>query len=111
MTPTFCSPFDETLAREGPAAIFLLDREGLLRFDAEWTRDAWGRHPGPQERGIFWTLVRDRRTGFVQRVLVTGRDLLTDHPRLEARIYDDAEAAKAALRAIGIPAIASDPWS
>jgi len=108
---TFCSPFDATLASDGPAAVFLLDREGLLRFDAEWTRDAWGRHPGPHERGVFWTLVRDRASGFVQRVLVTGRDLLREHPRLEARTFDDADAAEAALRALGRPPIAEEPWS
>ncbi|MEN0061905.1 MAG: hypothetical protein AAGA48_07110 [Myxococcota bacterium] len=111
MTPSFCSPFDETLAREGPAAIFLLDREGLLRFDAEWTRDAWGRHPGPHLRGEHWTLVRDRASGFVQQVLCTGPRLLDDHPRLDARSFPDREAANVALAAFGHPPIASEPWS
>ncbi|MEM6926509.1 MAG: hypothetical protein AAF602_06250 [Myxococcota bacterium] len=107
----FCSPFDETLAREGPAAVFLLDREGLLRFDAEWTRDAWGRHPGPHERRETWVLARDRASGFVQRVMITGPTLLDDHPRLEARAYPDATSATRALDAIGRPPIAREPWS
>jgi len=110
VTPLFCSPFDETLAREGPAAIFLLDREGRLRFDAEWTRDAWGRHPGPHDRHHVWALVRDRATGFVQRVLITGRALLDDHPRLDARTYPDADAALAALGGLGSPPVVSEPW-
>ena len=111
MSPSFCSPFDETLAREGPAAVFLLDREGLLRFDAEWTRDCWGRHPGPHDKQLCWALVRDRASGFVQQVLITSPTLLEGHPRLEAIRYPDADAARAALRALGRPPLVEEPWS
>lgn len=111
MSPSFCSPFDETLAHEGPAAVFLLDREGLLRFDAEWTRDAWGRLPGPHDKAMTWVLVRDRASGFVQRVLITAPTLLDDHPRLEVRPFPDANAARVALDGLGRPPMAEAPWS
>jgi hypothetical protein len=104
---SFCSPFDERLAHEGPPAVFLLDPEGQLRFDAEWTRDLWGRaadRPGPGPAGlsheVCWVLARDRDSGWVQIVLVTSPDLLAAHPRLDVRrvpSFAEASAARASL--------------
>ena len=74
MNPFFCSPWDEALARRGPPSVFLPDREGLLRFDADWTRDCWGRAPGPHVDGWTWLLLRDRDTGFVNLLLATSPD-------------------------------------
>lgn len=106
----FCNAFDEHLAAAGPAAIFLRDHEGLYRFDASWTRDAWERNPGPHERRLTWTLVRDHATGFVARVLVSSPTLLPIHPRGDVRAFDTEDAAEAALIELGTPPVATEPW-
>jgi hypothetical protein len=93
----FCSPFDQALAEHGPAAVFLLDPEGLLRFDPTWTRDAWGRAPGPHAHGHTWLLCRDRASGFRFVVLVTSPTLIPEHPRLEVAPFADRAAAERAL--------------
>lgn len=107
----FCSPFDAALAAAGPAAVFLPDPEGALRFNPEWTRDCWGRAPGPHAQGWVWTLLRDRASGFVVFALVTSPTLLTEHPRLEVRGFDAREDALAARAAFGDPPLASAPWA
>lgn len=106
----FCSPFDEHLAEAGPAAVFLPDPEGLLRFDAEWTRDAWSRATPPLTRGRRWVLARDRDSGYVLMVLTTSPDLLVEHPRLQLRAFTERDEATAALAALGRPPLARDPW-
>lgn len=107
---TFCTDFDERLANEGPGAIFLPDREGLLRFDAEWTRGAWGRHPGPHAVEPAWFLLRDHGTGFVVLAYASRRGLLADHPRMDVRGYPTLDAATAARAALGHPPICKDAW-
>ncbi len=102
----FCSPFDESLARSGPAGVFLFDPEGELRFHLTWTRDAWGRSPGPHAHGWVWLLLRDRDTGFVQLALVTSPTLIESHPRAEVAVFEDLEAARAARAAFGVPPFA-----
>lgn len=99
MNLAFCSPWDEALANGGPASVFLPDREGLLRFDADWTRDCWGRAPGPHAAGWTWVLVRDRDTGFVNLLLATSPTLIPEHPRADVRVEPTAEAAWRAWRA------------
>lgn len=106
----FCNDFDEALARSGPAAVFLLDQEGRLRFDADWTRDAWGREPGPHEHGWVWRLLRDRGTGFVTLVLVTSPTLIQAHPRADIRSYADEAEARAARAAFGRPPLTREAW-
>ena len=106
----FCSCFDETLAHSGPAAVFLPDQEGKLRFDARWTRDNWGRAPGPHAIQWRWTLFRDRRSGFVFLALVTSPTLIPQHPRLQLRTYDSFDEANAARAAFGSPSIAAKGW-
>lgn len=106
----FCSSFDATLAQEGPAAVFLPDREGLFRFDAEWTRDAWERHPGPHARVPTWTLLRDRDTGFVMLALVSAPTLLPDHPRMDVRAFATHAEAEAARAAFGDPPVTAEAW-
>lgn len=107
---TYCNAFDEALATHGPAAIFLLDREGLLRFDESWTRDAWGRNPGPHPHRHAWGLVRDHATRFVTLVLVTGPTLLEGWPRADVRLFDTREQADAARVLFGSPPIAEAAW-
>ncbi len=107
----FCTPFDEALAHQGPPGVFLFDAEGALRFQVTWTRDLYGRAPGPHALGWRWTLCRDIASGFVQLVLVTSPTLLTEHPRLELRAFEAYDEAKAALDALGVPAVAEAGWA
>lgn len=112
--PGFCSPFDERLAATGPPAVFLRDPEGLLRFDAEWTRDAWGRAEQAVDPAAApvrcWALARDRDSGYVLLVLATSPALLGVHPRLSFRTFDGAPSALAALAELGRPPLAATPW-
>ncbi len=94
---TFCSPFDEALAHQGPAAVFLPDPEGALRFHANWTRDAWSRVDGPQQVDWRWVVMRDRDSGFVLLVLATSAQLLAAHPRFDVRLFEERDAAEAWL--------------
>lgn len=112
----FCSPFDEALARTGPGAAFLFDPEGMLRFDANWTRTAWTHadpDPAPlQGAGPSWTwaLVRDRGSGSVALVLLTHGALLASHPKGDVRRFADLDAALAARDAYGRPPVCREPW-
>lgn len=106
----FCSAFDARLAQAGPAAVFLLDDEGLWRFDEQWTRDAWQRAPGPHVVEPCWVLLRDRGSGYVNLVMVTSATLLTEHPRCDVRAYDTHDAAVAARDAWGRPPVCPEAW-
>ena len=106
----WCSPFDAALAASDVAAVFLLDREGLWRFDETWTRDAFAREPGPHRRGEAWRLLRDRATGWVTLVFTNSPDLLTAHPRADVRTYASLQDALAARARFGNPAIAKEAW-
>lgn len=108
--PAFCGPFDEQLAHHGPAAVFLLDREGLLRFDETWTRDAWGRSPGPHAPGWRWVLLRDHDTGYVTLVLASAPTLLAEHPRADVRAFATLADAARAREACGSPPVDRQPW-
>jgi hypothetical protein len=106
----FCNPFDHDLFEHGPPAVFLLDRHGFVRFDPEWTRDAWGREPGPHARGERWLLLRDHGTGFVQLVAVTSPTLIPGWPRADVRAFATRAEAEAARAAFGRPPIDREPW-
>ncbi len=106
----FCNLFDEALFRQGVPAVFLRDREGRLRFDETWTRDAWGLAEGPHEPGTQWMLLRDRGTGYVQFVVATSPSLLRQHPRSDVRRFGSMEEALEALASFGHPALCSEPW-
>lgn len=106
----FCTDFDEHLAVHGPPAVFLPDREGLLRFDAEWTRGAWGRLDAVPERAPAWVLLRDHDTGFVALAYTTSAALLAVHPRMQTRHFDTAQDALRARDAFGSPPVAGAPW-
>ena len=102
---TFCSPFDAELAADGPPAIFVRNVDGQWRLGPDLTRDARSRHPAPPERDPAFALFRDAETGLVSWFYVTARDLLADHPRGEARFYEDEGQAAAALAALGRPPV------
>lgn len=107
----FCSPFDAALALRGPPALFLLDPERLLRFDAEWTRDAWSRCESPPH-DPRWGLARDRDSGYVILVFATSPSLLSsDHPRLDFLASGSREEAESAYASLGRPPIRKQPWS
>ena len=106
----FCDPFDRALAETGPPCIFLPDREGFLRFDADWSRDCWTRSEAPLAPGWRWVLLRDADTGFVQLILATAANLLVAHPRGQVRSFAELEDALAAVQAFGRPPLAEQPW-
>ncbi|TVQ93428.1 MAG: hypothetical protein EA397_04735 [Deltaproteobacteria bacterium] len=106
----YCSDFDALLADSGVPAIFLPDREGLLRFDAEWTRGAWGRLGASPEPAPAWVLLRDRDTGFVLLVYTTAVGLLREHPRMDTRHFADRAQAERAREAFGVPPICRESW-
>ena len=106
----FCSPFDEALAQRGPASVFLPDQEGLWRFDASWTRDAWGRAPGPHVHQRTYLALRDQRSGFAFVALVTSPTLITAHPRLDVRPFEDLEDARRFVRTFGDPPCSEVSW-
>lgn len=107
----FATRFDERLAHHGPAAVFLPDREGRLRFDADWTRDVWERcDPAALTHGLEWLLLRDHDTGFVNLVLVTSPALCRSHPRASVRRFDALDVALAARAAYGPAGVAEEPW-
>lgn len=108
--PEFCSPFDAALAAEGPAAVFLFDVEHALRFDAMWTRDAWGRSQGPHDLRWTWVALRDRQTGFVHVVLCTSPTLLASHPRADVRGFATWREARAFRDEHGHPPVCSEAW-
>jgi hypothetical protein len=110
MEPSFPSAFDEALAREGPAAVFLPDRDGHFRFEPDWTRDAWERAPGPHVRGWSWLLLRDQGTGFVSLLLVTAPTLMEAHPRADVRRFPSLTLALEARCAFGAPPVTRVPW-
>ena len=103
------SPLDGALAASVPC-VLLPDKEGLLRYDDTWTRDAFNRNPGPHALEDTWTLLRDRDTGFVTFVLATSPTLLAGHPRADVAVYPTAAAAMAVRTQLGpIPILREGP--
>jgi hypothetical protein len=106
-----CNPFDDALAAIGPAAVFLRDRSGLWKCDLSWTRDAWGRAPGPHAPGVVFVLLRDHDTGFVTLVMCTSPTLLASWPRADVRAYPSEAEADAARAAFGSPPVTRGSWA
>ena len=98
-------------AESGPAAVFLFDREGLLRSQESWTRDAWGRNAGPHQKACTWVLVRDRDTGFVTVMMVSSPTLLLEHPRADVRAFDSLSDARAARAAFETLVVSAETWA
>lgn len=103
MSDDFSSPFDAALADSATAAVFLIDAQGKLRFEPMWTRDAWGRMPGPYAAGRTWWMAVDQASGFAFVVMTNVRDLFPTegepaHPRLVFERFASREDAAAASR-------------
>ncbi len=106
MSLGFADTFDQTLAEQGPPAVFGLTADGELRLQADRTREAWGSRAGTEltfER--CHCLYRDRATGFVQYLLVTSPALCEEHPRADIWRYDSEALALEALGRAGRPAV------
>lgn len=106
----FCSTYDETLAKEGPAAVFLPDKRGAWRFDAEWSRDAWLREEGPHQRNMGYRLWRDANTGYIVLLMVSSDTLLTTHPKGQLRTFRTLDEAEAAREQYGKPPVDRKAW-
>jgi len=91
----FASAWDAALAEAGPASIFTLDPKGLLRADAERTREV-GLEQGalPNAGPSHWVAV-DRATGVKMYLYVTHPALAERQPRADARPVPDGAAARA----------------
>jgi hypothetical protein len=107
----FCSRYDEALASTEPAAVFLRNKRGEWRFDAEWSRDSWLRAEGPHTHRVGYRLWRDNNTGYVVLLMVTSETLLLAHPKGQVRSYPSLEAAQQARAEWGTPPIAESPWA
>lgn len=81
----FASPWDAALAASGPATIFTLDPKGLLRADAERTREVGLEHGALPNEGAHHYVVTDRATAVKMYLYVT-------HPLLaERQLRGDAQ--------------------
>ncbi len=91
----FASAWDAALAKDGPASIFTLDPKGLLRADAERTREV-GLEQGalPNVGASHWVVV-DRATGVKMYLLVTHPALAERQLRADARLVADGVVARA----------------
>lgn len=91
----FASAWDAALAKDGPATIFTLDPKGLLRADAERTREV-GLEQGalPNAGPSHWVAV-DRATGVKMYLYVTHPALAERQLRADARRVADGAAARA----------------
>lgn len=106
-----CSRYDTAMLESGPPSVFVRTHEQLWRVEPDITRDCWERLSGRDfTRDPRHALVRDRATGFVSWWYLTSPALLDEHPRLDARFFESAEAAEQALVALGRPPIAPPSW-
>lgn len=106
----FCSRYDEALAGNGPAAVFLVDCDGNWRHDSNWTRDCWESIEPPLFEGAQFALLRDIPTGFVQLMLVTSKSLLSGREGIEVRWFEMLEDARSELAALGQLPIVKGSW-
>lgn len=89
----FASAWDEALAADGPATIFTLDPKGLLRADAERTREVGLELGVLAHEGGHHYIVTDRATGVLMYLYVTHPALAEHQLRADAVRVTDAETA------------------
>ena len=95
----YASAWDEALAANGPATLFTLDPKGLLRADAERTREVGLEHGAlPNTGGLHYVAV-DRATGVKMYLYVTHPTLAEKQLRADAHIVADGAAARDAVSA------------
>lgn len=95
----FATAWDQALAASGPAAIFTLDPKGLLRADAERTREIGLTDGALPNEGPSHYVVTDRATGVHMYLYVTHPHLAEHQPHADARRVPDAAAAIEVVRA------------
>ncbi len=93
----FASAWDEALAVQGPATIFTLDPKGLLRADAERTREIGLEHGSLANAGPHHYLLKDRATGVLMYAFVTHPTLAEAQLRADAAPVPDALTAQQAV--------------
>lgn len=89
----FASAWDEALASAGPATIFTLDPKGLLRADAERTREVGLTLGVLAHQGAYHYIVTDRVTGVLMYLYVTHPALAERQLRADAVQVPDAATA------------------
>ena len=98
----FSSSYEAAVYAEGVPALFTVNARGELRLDVVRSNDAWGRlHPVVPQRAPAHCLLRDHATGWVQYVLTSSVDLVTDHPRMDLAVYESQASALEVLRGLG----------
>ena len=105
---SFCSPFDEAMAREGPAAVFVRTHDGDWMLSDALSRDLATR-AGSVSRDVAHVLFRDGATGLVSWWFVTGRDLLRDHPRGAVLAAGGHDEIAERFEALGRPPVSAPP--
>lgn len=95
----FATAWDQQLASSGPGTIFTLDPKGLLRADAERTREIGLTHGALSNEGPHHFLVTDRATGVKMYLFVTHRALAEQQPKADAMEVETSKIAIDAVRA------------
>lgn len=93
----FASAWDAALAASGPATIFTLDPKGLLRADAERTREVGLQHGALPNVGGSHYIAIDRATGVKMYLYVTNPALALNQLRADCELVGDGGIARAAV--------------
>jgi len=94
----FASAWDQQLAAFGPGTIFTLDPKGLLRADAERTREIGLTQGALVNEGPHHFLVTDRATRVKMYLFVTHPALAEQQPKADAIRVENAKIAIDAVR-------------
>ena len=101
----FASAWDSALAADGPATIFTLDPKGLLRADAERTREVGLEHGVLPNLGGSHHVVTDRATGVKMYLYVTNPLLAERQLRGDAVLVPDGGTARAVVADQWVPSV------
>ena len=93
----FADPFDEALAKSGPAALFTLSHQGELRVDVMKSRELWRQNQGPFLVEACHCVLIDHETNWPQYALITSPQLCIRHERASIERYPAYEEALQAV--------------